>query len=192
MDAMWLFVDAVTWSNELGRPQMIYGVLTILQMVGIALILIYFVSKSKQEDLPKNLLRGQVCILVLIFLTSVTVNPQYMIWIVPFLILGYGVYGNYRIRLSLLSASACFLGFFWAYPFHPITVFVNRELGMILNRNLNLSQNLDSTVFAVGIFFGLLGSAAILLLPFPNLENTRDEIPSRIRAVIYPVKREDI
>lgn len=192
IDALWMFTDAITWSNELGRPQIIYGVLTALQLIGIASFLVYFVFKSKQEDSTKNLLRGQVCILVLIFLTSVTVNPQYIIWILPFLILGYGVYGNYRIRISLLSASACFLGFFWAYPLHPITVFVNQELGNTLNRYLNLSQNLSPTIFSIGIFFGLLGAGAILLLPFPNLENTPEAIPPRIRAIFYPSRREDL
>ncbi len=167
LDVLWLFVDANQWSNEYGRPQAIYATLSVLQLIGIALIIIYLLFRSRSRSPLESILEGHIYVLVLIYLTSTTVNPQYIIWIVPFLVLGYGLFGNYRLRLAVLSAAACFLAFYWAYPLHPITAFFNREIGLMLNDTLNFSLN--PSLFTLGVFFGLLGVCAILLLPFPRL-----------------------
>jgi hypothetical protein len=164
---MWLFVDANVWSNEFGRAQFIYLVLSVLQIVGIAIILYNVIFRQSKQPYLKRALEGQICLLVLLYVTSTTVNPQYIIWIMPFLILGYGLYGDYRLRTAILSAAGCFLAFYWAYPLYPITVFFNRDIGIALNDVLNLSLN--PSIFYIGIFFGLLGASAILLLPFPGL-----------------------
>lgn len=167
LDLLWLFVDANVWSNEFGRAQSIYLILSVLQIAGIAIILYNVVFRQSKQPYVKRALEGQICLLVLLYVTSTTVNPQYIIWIMPFLILGYGLYGDYRLRTAVLSAAGCFLAFYWAYPLYPITVFFNRSIGIALSDVLNLSLN--PSVFFFGIFFGLLGAGAILLLPFPGL-----------------------
>jgi Gpi18-like mannosyltransferase len=168
---IYLFEGGFEWINDYGRAQIIYTVLYILQMSGIALVSFHFGFRSGQEQRLRSLLRGHVCILTLIFLTILTVNPQYIIWVAPFLILSYGLYGNYKIRLLLLSASACFLAFYWAYPFYPIISYVNKEIGMMLYNALNLATN--PIGFPLVIFFGLLGAITILLLPFPTPKISR-------------------
>lgn len=168
---IFLFEGGFEWINDYGRAQIIYTVLYILQMSGIALVSFHFGFRSGQEQRLRSFLRGHVCILTLIFLTILTVNPQYLIWVAPFLILSYGLYGNYKIRLLLLSASACFLAFYWAYPFYPVISYVNKEIGMTLYNALNLATN--PVGFPLVIFFGLLGAVTIILLPFPTPKISR-------------------
>jgi len=168
---IYLFEGGFEWIIDYDRAQIIYIALYILQVSGIALVSFHFGFRSGQEQHLKSFLRGHVCILALIFLTLLTVNPQYFIWVAPFLILGYGLYGDYKIKLSILSASACFLAFYWAYPFYPIIVFVNKEIGMTLYNALNLATN--PIGFPLVIFFGLLGAVTILLLPFPTPKISR-------------------
>lgn len=175
---IYLFEGGFEWINEYGRSQMIYMALYILQMLGIALISFHFGFRSEQEQRAKSFLRGHVCILTLIFLTILTVNPQHIVWVAPFLILGYGLYGHYRIRLSILSASAGFLAFYWAYPFYPVIVYANKEIGMMLNNILNQAINplVFPLIFPLLIFFGLLGAITIILLPFPTLKISKLKI----------------
>ncbi len=166
-----LFEGGFEWINDYGRAQIVFTVLYILQISGIVLVSFHFGFRSRQEQRLKSFLRGHVCILALIFLTMLIVNTQHIIWIMPFLILGYGLYGNYKIRLSLLSTSACFLAIYWVYPFYPVTIYVNKEIGMMLHNALNLSTN--PIGFPLGIFFGLLGATTIILLPFPTPKISR-------------------
>jgi len=168
---IYLFERGVELINDYGRVQIIYTVLHILQISGIVLVSFYFGFRSGQEQRLRSFLRGHVCILAFIFLTMLTVNPQYIIWVGPLLILSYGLYGNYKIRLLLLSTSAFFLAFYWVYPFYPIIIYVNKEIGMTLHNALNLATN--PICFPLGIFFGLLGAVTIILLPFPTPKISR-------------------
>ena len=163
---IYLFKGGLEWINQSGRPQIINTLLMVLQIIGIALVSFHFCFRSKQVESFRNLLHGHICILVIIFLTILTVNPQYMIWVLPFLILGYGIYGTYKKRLILLSVASCVFGYYWGYPFYSVIVYVNKEIGMMLYNTLNLHTNPFG--YNIAFYIALIGAITIILLPFPT------------------------
>ena len=163
---IYLFEGGLEWINQSSRPQIINTLLMVLQIIGIALVSFHFCFRSKQVESFRNLLHGHICILAIIFLTILTVNPQYIIWVLPFLILGYGIYGNYKKRLILLSVVACVLGYYWGYPFYSVIVYGNKEIGMMLYNALNLQTNPFG--YNIAFYIALLGAITIILLPFPT------------------------
>lgn len=64
------------------------------------------VSFFGRKNFLETFLFGHITILLTIYATSPTVNPQYILWILPFLILSYGLYHHNLIKLNVLSISA--------------------------------------------------------------------------------------
>jgi Gpi18-like mannosyltransferase len=78
-----------------------------LEIILVAVILaVCLVSFLSQKDLLETFILGHIAILLATYLTSFTVNPQYMLWILPFLILSYGLYHRNLKNLILISVSA--------------------------------------------------------------------------------------
>jgi Gpi18-like mannosyltransferase len=80
---------------------------TSLEIILVVIILVVSLgSFLGQKDLLETFILGHVAILLATYLTSFTVNPQYILWILPFLILSYGLYHRNLKSLILISASA--------------------------------------------------------------------------------------
>jgi Gpi18-like mannosyltransferase len=80
---------------------------TSLEVLLVALILLISLSSFlSQKNWLETFILGHVAVLLAIYLTSFTVNPQYILWILPFLILSHGLYHRNLKNLVLISASA--------------------------------------------------------------------------------------
>jgi Gpi18-like mannosyltransferase len=80
---------------------------TSLEIILVTVILVVcLVSFLGKGNLLETFVLGHVAILLATYLTSFTVNPQYILWILPFLILSYGLYHRNLKNLVLISASA--------------------------------------------------------------------------------------
>jgi Gpi18-like mannosyltransferase len=80
---------------------------TSLEILLVALILLISLNSFLgQKDLLETFILGHIAVLLAIYLTSFTVNPQYILWILPFLILSYGLYHRNLKNLVLISTSA--------------------------------------------------------------------------------------
>lgn len=125
-----------------------------LDFLLVALILLISLSSFlRQKDLLETFILGHVAVLLAIYLTSLTVNPQYILWILPFLILSYGLYHRNLKNLVLISASALvfLIGLTGPlYYFYPTAVYT-RIIGV-------------GSIYANTYFFKSGGGLVVLLL----------------------------
>ncbi|MFX1537140.1 MAG: glycosyltransferase 87 family protein, partial [Promethearchaeota archaeon] len=108
--------DVFVWLNEPGRPQFIFSALSIVLWVSTLAVSLYYSFRSKLSSDHQRFLYIQTLTIVCLYLAALMVNPQYVIWIIPFLVLCYGIYGNYFKRIIILSVSALLFALFWIKP----------------------------------------------------------------------------
>lgn len=79
---------------------------SLITVLAILILLIGVTSFFARKDFLETFILGHIAILLATYLTSLTVNPQYILWILPFLILSHGLY-NYNLKsLTVISTSA--------------------------------------------------------------------------------------
>lgn len=85
------------------------GRLVSLGLIGLCFAVILFISIVcflRRQDSLRNMVLGHISVLMVTYLTSLTVNPQYILWVLPFLVLGYGLLKHNLVKLSVLSISS--------------------------------------------------------------------------------------
>ncbi len=95
-----------------------------LVVIGTGLsFLISLIFFLRAKNFLKSLILGHITILVAVYMTSINVNPQHILWILPFLILAFGLYDHYLFRLNVLSLSALMFGCVWIMPLYPLSLY---------------------------------------------------------------------
>jgi len=98
----WLFELIV--SNSLLVSQVFFVI-----CIGACSLVGFLAFRSSRGNFLKAFLLGHVAVLAVIYTTSLLVNPQHILWVLPFLVLSYGLYNSYFRRLNILSVAAfCF------------------------------------------------------------------------------------
>lgn len=138
---------------------------TILTVISFAMIaLISYACFSRQKDFLESFLLGHIAILLTIYITSLIVNPQHIIWILPFLILSYGLYQHNlnKIKVLSISASTFLIGLggplFFLYPMAVFTPFLSVEV--VYSTIYSFENYLGWVILLVS---GILGVIAIIL-----------------------------
>lgn len=135
----------------------------ILTIVLFAMIILVSYITFRSGGNFKTFLFGHIAILLAVYLTSPTVNPQYILWIVPFLTLSYGLYNHNLKTVIVLSFSA--LGFligltgplFFLYPLAIFTPLLRIE---VIYANTYFFEYIGGWV--VLLISGIVGVAALI------------------------------
>ncbi len=93
----------------------------------LSVLIAWHIKRLLVKDWFSGLLYGHVFVLVMIFLTLPATNPQYIVWIMPFLTLLYGLKGVFLRRSWLLSVAAFLINLFWLGPgyfFYPSAIYL--------------------------------------------------------------------
>ena len=157
------------WLNEAGRPQFLFSSLSIILWSSILLVSLFYAFRSKISFPHQKFLYAQIMAICCIYLTSLMVNPQYIIWILPFLVLCYGIYNDFFKRYIILSISALFFALYWIRPFNSVTIFSSlRQIGDNLNQLYALY--LGTIGYPIMVASGLIGAIVIISLFIPRFE----------------------
>ena len=141
--------------------------LVFISLTLVSLILIMFISFacfSKQKDFLRAFLSGHIAILLAIYVTSLLVNPQHILWILPFLILSWGLYRQNlnKIKVLSVSASTFLIGFggplFFFYPLAAFTPLLS--VGTVYSTVSFFEQYAGWIILLIS---GVLGVSAIIL-----------------------------
>jgi hypothetical protein len=148
-----------------------------LGLTGVSLVAVTFICAIcflGNGDFIETFLLGSIAILLIVYITSLVVNSQYVLWILPFLILSYGLFGKNKITIGLLSISALIYLFGLGSPlffFYPLALFPSFISGSaIYSSNQFFQQNVSwfifiiSAVTAVFSIFICLGNTVNSLL----------------------------
>jgi len=128
-----IYCPGLEWLLPLISSNSVVISISLTVLCVIMTMFICSISFFRRNDFLKTFVLGHIAILLTTYATSLTVNPQYMLWILPFLILSYGLYHHNLIKLNVLSISA--LGFliglsgplFFFYPLAIFTPFLSVE-----------------------------------------------------------------
>jgi Gpi18-like mannosyltransferase len=130
----------------------------------VAILLVSFAFFTSQKDFLEIFLLGNVAIILIIFVTSLVVNPQYIVWILPFMIVEWGLYKRNLIKLSLLSivASVFLIGIGGPlFFFRPLAVFTPLLSVNTVYSSIQFFENYDG--WAILFTSGILGVIVIIL-----------------------------
>lgn len=135
-------------------------------------IFISVVSFFRRSDFLRTMVLGHIAILLTTYLTSTTVNPQYMLWILPFLVLSYGLYRYNLIKLNVLSVSSLvfLMGLsgplFFIYPLATHVRLVNVDT---INTNVYFFEHIGG--WALLLVPGILGAITLLICLMTTLRS---------------------
>jgi Gpi18-like mannosyltransferase len=125
----------------------------------IVALIIGFISFHGRKDFLKTFLFAHIAVILSIYMTSLTVNAQYALWVLPFLILSYGLYRNNYYKLNILSISALLfliglLGPSLFYPLSAYTPFISPQL--ILDSTYFFEHSVSWLVLSIGSILGVV------------------------------------
>lgn len=113
----WLFQFFVSYSTQ---------VTLILLVTCFALIsFIGFILFKGRKNFLKSFVYANSAAILTIYMTSLTVNPQYVLWVLPFLILSYGLYeANFKKTIAFsISGVAFLIGLNGPLLFYPLATY---------------------------------------------------------------------
>jgi len=128
-----------------------------------AIVLIGLISFQGRKDFLKAFVFAHIAVILTIYVTSLNVNPQYGLWVLPFLILSYGLYRDNYYKTTVLSISALvfligLVGPSFFYPVSVYTPFLNPQ--MILNGTNSFKYTVSWAFLLVG---SVLGTVTLIL-----------------------------
>jgi hypothetical protein len=126
---------------------------SLIAILAVAIMSVSAISFFKGKDFLETLLLGHIAILLGIFLTSLTVYPQYMLWVLPFLVLSFGLYHQNMKNLIILSISALM---FWIGRTGPLFYLYPLAISTPI---LNVG-----TIYANSFYFENVGGWPVLLI----------------------------
>ncbi len=127
-------------------------------------MLISLIALFSRRDFLEGFILGHIAILLVTYLTSLTVNPQYILWILPFLTLSYGLFKRNLRKLILLSASALIFSIGLTGPlyyFYPLAIFTPVLSVRTVYANVYLFE--QTLGWPILLFSGILGVAILVL-----------------------------
>ncbi|HXX88540.1 MAG TPA: hypothetical protein VEH86_08860 [Candidatus Acidoferrum sp.] len=144
-----------------------YSSLVSLSMLIASFVAIFLVSyacfKSRRHFLETFLL-GHTATILVVYVTTLVVNPQYIVWVLPFLILEWGLYKHNLIKLSLLSilASMFLIGIGgFLFFFRPLALFTPLLSANSVYSSINFFENYGG--WPILFTSGILGTIVIIL-----------------------------
>jgi Gpi18-like mannosyltransferase len=166
----WIFL----WAYKNPGPVLQYSEISAIIALGFLGVLVFLFS---YKNPVKWLFFGSVASLSITYLTSSLVNPQYLIWIMPFLIISYSLFQNsYKYIITVLSTIG--IGYYYSLQGFwnmvlPLAVFT-KIIG--LDSIFRGSQIFWTTPGFMNVYYrddlillmGLIGTGAIILSLFPN------------------------
>lgn len=167
--ALYLIPDAFAWFSAYGRPQMVYSVLQIAFFISALFVIFYYVFYTKRNPIHQRFLQAHIGLIVTLYLTSLVVNPQYLLWIIPFLILGYGIYGNYSRRIIILSVCAVIAQLYWVRHYFNSLIFFSNFSRFGFSIDNMLVNFLDAFGYQLMSISGFIGVLIITSLYFAKL-----------------------
>jgi hypothetical protein len=161
----WLFYSLVRYSTQVSL---------ILVAICFAVIsLIGLISFKGRKNPLKAFVYANSAAILIIYMTSLTVNPQYILWVLPFLILTYGIYrGNFKkIIVFSISGVAFLIGLNGPLLFYPLAIFAPVFTPeMILSSKYLFDNNggwialvVGSVLGAITLIFCLIDTISTLL-----------------------------
>jgi Gpi18-like mannosyltransferase len=137
---------------------------SLLILLSIIIVLVSVVVFLRKGDLVETFVLGHIAILLAIYLTSLTVNPQYILWILPFLILSYGLFHYNLKNMILISISALA---FWIgltgplFYLYPLAVFARIFSVKTIYANVFFFQHVQGWIIL--LYSGLVGVFALIV-----------------------------
>jgi len=130
----------------------------------ILFLIILLLTFIKDDVCIRNLLQSHIKILLVIYLLTLTTNPQYIIWILPFLIMWYSFFYDGLLRIFLICICAIMFNLAWNFPFYPLFYFskINETFITLMkyfhhiifcNTIVIASTGLISTFILISFFF---------------------------------------
>jgi Gpi18-like mannosyltransferase len=166
----WIFL----WGYKNPGPVLHSSEMIALIAVCVLGVLVFLFS---YKNPIKWLFFGSVATLSITYLTSSIVNPQYLIWIMPFLIIGYLLFQHsYKYLIAVLSTIG--IGYYYSLQgfwnmILPLAVYTKLiSLGSIF-RGTQIFWNTPGFLNAyyrddLILLMGLIGTGAIILCLLPN------------------------
>lgn len=151
---LWPFVSSHSQLVSLGLTLVCF---TMALMIG-------FIVFRRRKDFLKAFILGHIAILLTVYLTSLTVNPQYVLWIIPFLVLNYGLcqFGITKLLTLSISGLAFLIGLsgllFFFYPLAAFTHLLNIDA---IYANVYFFEHSGGWVILV--VSGILGAFTLIL-----------------------------
>jgi len=150
----------------------------------------FLVFRSSRESFPKAFLLGHVAVLTVIYTTSLLVNPQHILWVLPFLVLSYGLYDHFFGRLNTLSIAAfIFLMGIGGplYVFYPTAIFTSlMNVQSIYATVYSFLHGIGAFLLLFSCISGIITVVSILKSAVASLLKTK----SRTRMVGYSEQRD--
>ena len=178
----WLFKLII--SNSLLVSQAFFAI-----CVGACSLVGFLVFRFSRENFHKAFLSGHVAVLAVIYTTSLLVNPQHILWVLPFLVLSYGLYDHYFRRLNILSIAA-FLFLMGIggplYYFYPTAIFTSLiNIQSIYANVYCFLHEAGTLILLFSCVLGIITVISILKSAVASLLRTK----SRTRMFDYPQQR---
>lgn len=136
---------------------------SLLILLSTMIMLISAMAFLRKGNLLETFVLGHIAILLAIYLTSLTVNPQYILWILPFLILSYGLFHYNLKNLIVISISALA---FWIgltgplYYLYPLAAFTRVLSVGTIYANVFFFQHVQGWIIL--FFSGFVGVFALI------------------------------
>ncbi|MEM2179873.1 MAG: hypothetical protein QXP32_03540 [Nitrososphaeria archaeon] len=116
-----------------------------LNIILLIYILIVIFKTLKKGFSIKNIINAHIKILTVIYLTLLTTNPQYIIWILPFLTLWCVLFNEGLLRIYILSICGIMFSLPWSFPFYQLyyfSIFNNyNDLKLIIEFYYSITKN---------------------------------------------------
>jgi hypothetical protein len=144
-------------------------VLTVPRFVGIPLLAVLLGvllrKRLAQGDIVRPVLIGSTAVMIATYFTIPVVQPQYIIWLLPYLVLGSLLYGWYKIRFHLVWFFAVALElaiqgpFTFLYPLALYTPFLSSQVITIGTLNYFSTAGLVNNYLYLDLYWilGFLG-----------------------------------
>jgi hypothetical protein len=154
--------------------------LMLLAICFVLIVLIGFISFQGRKDFLKTFIFAHIATILIIYVTSSTINPQYALWTLPFLVLSYGLYRHNYIKMLVFSISALLIliGLNGPALFYPLSYTSLVSPQMILNSTYTFGYFVGWAPLLVGSVLGVVTLILCLKGAITALLETKAEISS--------------
>ncbi len=138
--------------------------LSLVSICFVVTLCVSYIVFLKRRNFLEAFILGHLAVFLTTYLTSLTVNPQYVLWVLPFLVLSYGLYGYNLRKLSVLSVSALVFLIGLSGPlffFYPLAMFTPALSVETIHANVYFFEQVEGWVLL--LLSGISGAAVLIL-----------------------------
>jgi hypothetical protein len=138
-------------------PVLVNQLLIVIEFI---FVLIISLNIFKVDISIKNLIFLHIRLLIIIYLLMFTTNPQYIIWILPFLTVWHSFFNKDLSRILILSICAIIFNLSWNFPFYPLIYY-----SKISGTSIVLMKDINYIIFSnfiVRATTGLIGVSILI------------------------------